>query len=137
MTAVSARAAIRGGRVWVRAVRILAVLTVVAALGFTGWYRHTYNVWPGQDASTRVHWCGRDYATGGGTLTWKEISSPRSPVQAVAQYPPLGWSRQELLAVVTPPAERYAVSPPLPCAMGIYLRIGRNEYRAYGLLGGP
>jgi hypothetical protein len=36
------------------------LLTVLAAGGSAIWYRHTYNMWPGQDASTRVHWCGRD-----------------------------------------------------------------------------
>lgn len=119
------------------ALNILAVVIVVAG-GFTVWYRQTYNVWPGQGASARVHWCGRDYQTGGGALTWKQISSrERFSIRAVGQYPPLGWSRQELLAAVTPEAQRFAASPPLPCAMAVYIRTDRNRYRAYGLLGGP
>ncbi|MGH3288557.1 MAG: hypothetical protein ACRDPD_28395 [Streptosporangiaceae bacterium] len=29
--------------------------------GFLLWYRAIYNVFPGQSADARVHWCGRDY----------------------------------------------------------------------------
>ena len=135
---VGAATAIRGRSMAARIARGVLALVIVAAGGFAVWYRQTYNVWPGQRASARVHWCGRDYETGGGAQTWKQIASQeRFSIQAVGEYPPLGWSRQELFAAVTPTAQRYSVSPPLPCAMTVYLRTGRNEYRAYGLLGGP
>jgi hypothetical protein len=36
-----------------------------------------------------------------------------------------------------PESTRLPVSPPLACAMVVYLRTGPDEYQAYGLLGGP
>ena len=114
------------------AVGILA-LAVVATI----WYRQTYKVWPGQEASTRLHWCGRDYENSGGPAkTWQQITSQeRLPIRPVGRYPPLGWSRQELFAA-TPPAQRVSASPP-PCPTTVYLRTGPGNYRAYRLEGGP
>ncbi len=87
---------------WYQVVSGVLTLMVVAAGGF--WYRQAYNVWPGQGASARVHWCGRDYESfGGPPQTWQQITLQEPvPVHAVGQYPPLGWSRQELFAAATP-----------------------------------
>ena len=117
----------------------MLALVVVAAGGFAVWYRQAYNVWPGQGASARVHWCSRDYESFGGLpQTWRQISAQeRFPVYAVGQYPPLGWSREELFAATTSAAQRLPVSPPLVCAMVVYLRTGPDQYQAYSLEGGP
>lgn len=117
----------------------LLALMVLAAPGIALWYRQTYNVWPGQGASARVHWCGRDYENSGGPLnTWQQISSQeRLPIRLVGQYPPLGWSRQGLFAATIPQAQRASVNPPMPCAVIVYLRVEPGGYRAYGLEGGP
>jgi hypothetical protein len=139
MTGVSAIVAMRSTRFWIRVARGVVALVVVAAGGFAVWYRHAYNVWPGQGASARVHWCGRDYESFGGPLqTWRQISAQEpSPVHAVGQYPPLGWSRQELFAATTLGARRLPVSLGLVCAMVVYLRTGPGRYQAYSLEGGP
>jgi hypothetical protein len=116
------------------------VLVVVVAGFSAGVYRANYNVWPGQGASARVYWCGRDYENSSGeTMSWSDVVSQNapSPVQLVGQYPPLASSPQQLFAAVTPHAQRYSVSPPLPCAMAVYLRTGPTTYKAYSLLGGP
>jgi hypothetical protein len=128
-----------GSRFWAGLTYSVLTAMIVAAGGFTFWYRATYNVMPGQGASTRVHWCGRDYESDGSSpQTWRQISAQeRSPIHAVGHYPPLGLSGQELFAATTPEAQRLSVSPPLPCAMGVYLRTGPGEYLAYGLEGGP
>ena len=133
MTGVSASTTGHGTRLPARiAVGILA-LAVVAAI----WYRQTYKVWPGQEASARVHWCGRDYENSGGPAkTWQQITSQeRLPIRPAGRYPPLGWSRQELFAA-TPAAQRVSASPP-PCPTTVYLRTGPGDYRAYSLEGGP
>ena len=76
MTCVSAITAMRGRRLWVRAVRGALALMVVAAGGIAVWYRQAYNVWPGQEASARVHWCGRDYESfSSAPQTRQQISS--------------------------------------------------------------
>lgn len=108
-------------------------LTIFAAGAYTAWYRTTYNVWPVQGASSRVHWCERDYETGGGLArTWRDISATSEyPIRAVGRYPLLAWSPQQLFAPVAPDAR------PGSCATAVYLRTGPDAYQAYGLLGGP
>lgn len=128
-----------GSRFWGGLSYGVVIAVIVAGGGFTAWYRATYNVMPGQGASTRVHWCGRDYqSVGGSPQTWRVISAQqRSPIHDVGHYPPLGLPGQELFAATTSPAERLAASPPLPCAMVVYLRTGSHKYLTYALEGGP
>ena len=139
MTGVSATTAMRGARFWIRVAQRAAALVVVAAGIFALWYGQTYNVWPGQQASTRIHWCGRDYESFGGTpQTQQQISSQEHfLIRPVGQYPLLAWSPQELFAAVVIGAPRQSVSPPPLCAMVVYLRTGPDQYQAYTLEGGP
>jgi hypothetical protein len=126
-------------RAWARLTYGAVVAVLVIAGGFTFWYRAAYNVMPGQSASTRVHWCGRDYESSGSPpQTWRQISGQqRLPLRAVGHYPPLGLGGQELFAGVTPEAQRSSARPPLACATVVYLRTGSNQYVAYALEGGP
>jgi hypothetical protein len=128
----------RSNSFWLRAACGLLALALLAACVFTLWYRKAYNVWPGQGASARVHWCGRDYETGPGPpLTWRQITADQHlPIRPVGEYPPLGLSRRELLAPILP-ARQAHVSPSGVCAVVIYLRAGPDRYKPYGLLGGP
>jgi hypothetical protein len=130
---MSAIAGVRSGRFWVNVAYTLLTLVIVAAGFFVAWYRVTYNVWPVQGASSRVHWCERDYETGGGPgQSWQAITTgSRWPIRAVDWYPPLGWSRQQLFAPIFPGAQ------PGDCGTAVYLRTGPNAYQAYALLGGP
>ncbi|HLK78471.1 MAG TPA: hypothetical protein VKU77_33085 [Streptosporangiaceae bacterium] len=109
------------------------VLAVVAAGGYALWYRSYYNIWPGQDATARVHWCERDYQNDGGTPeTWRQVTAgSRFGVRGFGRYPPLGVPGQQLFAAVFPDAR------PSSCATVVYLRTGTNRYQSYGLLGGP
>jgi len=111
----------------------LLALIIFAAGVFVLWYRQHYNIWPGQDATERVHWCGRDYQDGGAPLkTWQQvIAGTYGPVRAFGRYPPLGIPGELLYAGVLSGA------PPTSCATVIYLRAGPGKYRAYSLLGGP
>jgi hypothetical protein len=61
MTGMSASMVGRGGRLGIGVASGVLALMVVAAGGFAVWYRPTYNVWPGQEASACVRWCGRNY----------------------------------------------------------------------------
>jgi hypothetical protein len=139
MTGVSAIIARRGERFWIRVAQRAAALVLVAAGIVALWYRQTYNVWPGQGASARVHWCGRDYESfGRPPQTRRQISSREHfLIRPVGQYPPLAMSRQDLFAAVVIGAQRASVSPPPLCAMVVYLRTGPDQYRAYTLEGGP
>jgi hypothetical protein len=111
----------------------VVTLVTVAAAGFTLWYRAYYNIWPGQDATARVHWCERDYQNDGPPVeTWRQVTAEfRWPVRDVGRYPPLGFPAQELFAAIYPGAQ------PSSCATVVYMRIGPGEYQSYSLLGGP
>ena len=139
MTGVRAVLAARGMRLAIRLALAFLVGVVVVAGFSAGVYRSNYNVWPGQGASARVHWCGRDYENSDGALmSWSDVlSNEKFRVRLVGKYPPPALSPQQLFAAVTPHAQRYSVSPPLPCAMAVYLRTGPTTYKAYILLGGP
>jgi hypothetical protein len=139
ITGVNTILAMPRERFWTRAAQLAVALVIVAAGVFVVWYRGTYNVWPGQGASTRVHWCGRDYESfGGPPQTRQQISSGKHfLIRPVGQYPPLGLSSRELFAAVVIGARRTSVSPPPLCAMVVYLRTGPDQYQAFTLEGGP
>lgn len=110
------------------------MVAVLAAGAFVFWYRVTYNVLPGQGASTRVHWCGRDYEWHGGTTTWAQLTARTAGRPRLAgRYPPLG-GQAALYAQVVPVAQ-----PPYdgPCATVVYLQTAPDRYRSYALEGGP
>jgi hypothetical protein len=111
----------------------LIPLVVITASCFVLWYRHYYSIWPGQDATARVHWCERDYQNDGPpTVTWRQVSAGwRWPVRNVGRYPPLGLPGQELFAAIYPGAL------PTSCATVVYVRISSDRYQPYSLLGGP
>jgi hypothetical protein len=108
-------------------------LIITAAGGFTLWYRAYYNIWPGQNATARVHWCERDYQNNGPPAeTWQQVSAEwRWPVRDVGRYPPLGLPGQELFAAIYPGAQ------PSSCATVVYVRVAPGKYQSYSLLGGP
>jgi hypothetical protein len=137
MTGVSAIMAIRGTRFWIKGTRAALAVVVAVAGGFAVWYRAAYHAWPGLEP-TRVHWCGRDYqAYPGPPQTWPQITSrERWPVRQVGWYPPV-WPQQELFAARIPDAQRFSSSPPVVCAVVIFLRAGLDEYKVYTLEGGP
>jgi hypothetical protein len=130
---MSAMAATRRSPLLVTVAYSLLTLIVVGAGGFALWYRAYYNIWPGQDATARVHWCERDYQNDGPpTETWRQVSAEwRWPVRDVGWYPPLGLPGQELFAAIYPGAQ------PSSCATAVYVRIGPDKYQSYTLLGGP
>ena len=133
MTAESATKTISGSR---RGIQLLAIALAVAAVAIALWYRAVFHAWPGQQVS-RVHWCGRDYEYSGPPETWAQITAEeRLPVRPVGGYPPL-LPQGELFAARIPDRQRFSVSPPMVCAVLVYLRIGQDKYQVYSLEGGP
>ncbi len=119
---------------WRNAAGSGAVCLLIAAFAGALWYGGTYHTLPGM-VPTVVHWCGRDYQTGGGTQIWTQITAAERPrrVRVVGSYPPaFGFSRPLLAAPGTSP-----VRPGEPCAMAVYVRTGPNRYQPYTLEGGP
>jgi hypothetical protein len=122
----------RSGPRWRELIGGAVIVVVLAAGGLVVWYRATYNVLPGQGASGRVHWCGRNYEWSGGTSSWARLTAQAGgTVRLAGRYPPLG-SRAALYATaVRRPAGGAS------CTTGVYLQTGPDRYRVYSLEGGP
>jgi hypothetical protein len=120
-------------------VKLAVVALCVVGLGLSVWYRATYWVFPGQSASQRLHWCGRDYQfLPGPALTWRQISSQEPwAVRVVGLFPPLGFHKEALFASTNPAQRRIPASEITSCTTLIYVRSGPNRYQSYSLLGGP
>ncbi|EFC84172.1 hypothetical protein [Parafrankia sp. EUN1f] len=116
---------------------LLAVLLVSAAI-FAVWCRASFHVWPWSSSlPDRVTYCGRTYLGPGDPVTWTEAEAfENGAIRKVGHYGfgALGWS-----IYANPQSEqaRTAVYPPLPCAMGVYLRTDDDRVAAYTLSGGP
>jgi hypothetical protein len=130
---LSAAAAERHARRRADLIYCLIVLLLAAVASSAVWYRTYYNIWPGQAATARVHWCERDYQNDGSPpQTWAQVTAEwQVPVRAFGLYPPLGLPRRHLSAAVFPDAH------PSSCATAIYLQTGPDRYQSYSLLGGP
>jgi hypothetical protein len=124
---------------------LLAFAIIIAlALGSVG-YRKAYGAWWPQPPD-HFSYCGRFYETNhslvlsraGVTKAESKTGLPGEgpyPVVTVGRVPPV--IGRPLLAAVTPDASRQKFDPPLPCAMGLFLKTGADEYTGYFLLGGP
>jgi hypothetical protein len=110
------------------------LLLLAATACFALWYHSVFNVMPGQGASDRVHWCGRDYEYDGPPVTRQQARAQAGfPLRAEGSYPPLALSRDALLAATYPAGLKSSAS----CATLVFLRTGPNAYKPYGLEGGP
>ena len=111
-----------------------AVCLLVIVAGAAIWYRATYHDLPGMMPSV-VHWCGRDYQTGGEPENWAQVTAAEKPrqVRAVGSYPPFFGFSWPLLAA---PGD-LPVGPGGACAVIVYLRTGPGRYQPYTLEGGP
>lgn len=126
-----------------RLAAVLVAVFIIAAAGGTLGYRTVYGAWWPQTPE-RITYCGRSYETihslvlSRAGVSQRKSSLPGDepyPVVTVGRVPPV--VGQPLLAAVTPQATRRRFNPPLPCAMGIFLKTGADAYTGYGILGGP
>ena len=119
---------------WRNTAGIVAICLAGAVFFATFWFRATYHFFPGM-VPTVVHWCGRDYETGGEPENWAQVTAAERPrqVRVVGSYPPLFGTGRPLLAA---PGD-LPVGPGEPCAMAVFLRTGPARYQPYTLEGGP
>jgi hypothetical protein len=108
---------------------------VVVAVGWAGWYRSSYHLWPWQDIPPRIHWCGRDYDRGPGpAVSAGEVRETLGPtIKQVAEVPPL--RGHDLVAAVTEEEVRRRDPAAPGCAYVVYLRVGPGRYLPYELQG--
>lgn len=122
----------------------LGALTLVGAIAVTlaGWIfysRAAFGTWNPLAQPTRISYCSRGYLPG-----WQH--STRAQIEARGNGPGTYQFRQvgitaggaAFFARPLPDNVRYQYgSPPLPCDMTVYLKVGADDYITYGILGGP
>ncbi|HEX6876238.1 MAG TPA: hypothetical protein VF165_11320 [Nocardioidaceae bacterium] len=120
---------------------LVAALGLIGATAISGSTRATYGTTVWWEAPRRIQWCDRAYIQQGTHISRDRIQPGEAtdgtpiPLTTVGRVPPrIG---RPLLASVTPPQQRDFAQPPLPCAMGLYLWDGPDDYLVYSLSGGP
>jgi hypothetical protein len=116
----------------VAAVGISVILLVLA--GRSIYSRAAFGTWDPTALPTRISYCDRNYLPGS-HLTRSQIDAegnfPYRQVGTTADGKPI-------FAQPLADSERHKYgNPPLPCAMGVYLKLAEDDYVAYGLSGGP
>jgi hypothetical protein len=104
-------------------------------------YRYAYGTW--WQAPACIPYCGRAYIAVTPHLNLAEIRKRESQtalpgdrpyaVVTIGKAPPIAGAK--MVAAVTPQAQREKLG--VPCAMGLYVETGDDQYTAYGITGGP
>ncbi len=115
---------------------ITLILLIVAARSL--YSRAAFGTWDPTALPTRISYCDRQYLLGSYV--------PRSQIDAegngLGTFPfrQVGTTAdgKPIFAKPLPDNVRHKYgNPPLPCAMSVYLKVGDDDYVAYGLSGGP
>ncbi|GAA6527624.1 hypothetical protein IDVR_34220 [Intrasporangium sp. DVR] len=107
----------------------------------TATYRYAYGTW--WQAPARIPYCGRTYIPVTAHLSLAEVRQRESQTALPGDQPyavvPIGKAPPvlgaKMVAAVTPEAQREKLG--VPCAMGLYVKTGDDEFTAYGITGGP
>jgi hypothetical protein len=125
------------GLAGIGAVGISLVLLVFA--GRSIYSRAAFGTWNPAAPPTRIAYCDRTYLPGS-HVTRIQIDTEGNglgtfPVRQVSTTA----DDKPIFAKPLPDNVRhkYPNAAPLPCAMVVYLRVGSDDYVAYGLSGGP
>ena|SRR5438876_12125281 len=121
-------------------------LAALAALGLpalllSGWLiysRSAFGTWDPTAQPDRISYCGRTYLPGEHVSRAIIDSTGNGP--GVFSFRQVGSTagRTPFFAKPLPDSVRYRYgTPPLPYAMAVYLKVGDDDYVAYGLSGGP
>jgi hypothetical protein len=118
---------------------VIAVLVAGPAL-LSIHSRLAFGVWDPWSNPTRISYCGRTYdVAASGTLWARERATSGTDPGFRAAWSEVGRTDAfaPYYAMVVPDPVRQRFSPPLPCTMAVYLRLGDDAYLPYGLSGGP
>jgi hypothetical protein len=124
------------GLAGIAAVGISVILLVLA--GRSIYSRAAFGTWDPTALPTRISYCDRRYLPGS-HLTRSRIDAEANdlgtfPVRQISTT----LDGRPIFAKPLPDNVRHKYgNPPLPCAMSVYLKLGDDDYVAYGLSGGP
>ena len=122
-----------------RAGLVAVVLAAIVLLGWVYYSRTAYGTWNPLAQPKRIDYCDRRYYPGWHFSRAQIDSSGNAlavfPCRQVGTTP----SGAAIFAKVAPDSIRRATpySGPLPCSMTVYVKVGPDDYIAYGISGGP
>ena len=115
------------------------VLVAMVLVGWVFYSRAAFGSWNPLAPPNRIGYCDRTYYPGG-HVTRAQLEAQGNgldvfPITQVGQGP----AGQPIYARPLPGSVRHQFpnGPPLPCAMVVYLKVGADDYLAYGISGGP
>jgi hypothetical protein len=114
----------------------------LGALGLLGWVsysRVTFGTWDPLAQPNRIDYCDRRYYPGW-HLTRAQIETSGNAL-GIFPFRKVGTTAGGLPLYAKPLPDsirhRFPNSSPLPCDMAVYLKVGADDYIAYGISGGP
>ena len=126
-------------RLLTRAGVIATALLALLAVGWVSYSRAAFGTWNPTAQPNRIDYCDRRYFPGR-HVTRAQIDAVGNgfgvfPFRQVGTTP----SGAPIYAKPLPDNVRrmYPNSAPLPCAMTVYMKVGPDDYVAYGISGGP
>ena len=118
---------------------ITLALAALIVLGWVSYSRAAFGIWNPMAQPSRIDYCDRRYYPGW-HFTRARIDALGNGF-GVFPFRPVGTtpSGAPIYAKPLPDSMRHATpySGPLPCAMTVYMRVGPDDYVAYGISGGP
>lgn len=114
-------------------------LAVVGLLGWVSYSRVAFGTWDPTAQPNRIEYCDRRYYPGA-HFTRAQIEAMGNGLGAFPLRQ-VGMTAGGLPIFAKPLPDsirhKYPNSPPLPCDMAVYLKVGADDYLAYGISGGP
>jgi hypothetical protein len=115
------------------------ILVLLALAGRAVYSRAAFGTWDPAAPPTRISYCNRTYLPGS-HVTRIQINADGNSL-GTFRLRQVGATADGKPIVAKPLPDnvrhKYGNASPLPCAMVVYLKLGDDDYVAYGLSGGP
>jgi hypothetical protein len=114
-------------------------LAVLGLLGWVSYSRVAFGTWDPTAPPNRIEYCNRRYYPGA-HFTRPQIDAIGNGL-GLFPFHQVGVTASGGPIFAKPLSDRvrhkYPNAAPLPCAMAVYLKVGADDYLAYGISGGP
>jgi hypothetical protein len=114
-------------------------LVLLLVFGRSLYSRAEFGTWDPNAMPQRIDYCDRRYEPGG-HFTRAQIDAQGNGLGVFSfRQVAMTASGAPIFAKPMPDSMRHATpySGPMPCAMTVYLKVGPDDYLAYGIEGGP
>lgn len=118
---------------------LLVGMGLLVVAGRSLYSRATFGTWDPAAPPNRIEYCDRRYYPGSHVSRADIEATGKSLVAFTFRQVGTTADSKPIFAKALPDNIRhqYPNAAPLPCAMAVYLNVGRDDYIAYGISGGP